>query len=70
MSRTILTFLAYENDFDVADELTQLKLYLNFVHSAISLLNVSIKQAISKYIWITEMYSVFVKLRKEFLTDR
>jgi hypothetical protein len=54
----------FENDCEVADEPTLPELYLYFVHNVMSLFNVRIKQVESNYIKITEIYSVFNKLKK------
>jgi hypothetical protein len=67
VSRAIWTFVTYENDCEVTDELSLPELYLYFVHNVMSLFNVSIKQLESNYIQITEIYSVFNKLKKEFV---
>jgi hypothetical protein len=67
VSRAIWTLVAYENDCEVADELTLPELYLYFLHNAVSLFNVNIKQERSNHIQITEIYSVFNRLEKEFV---
>jgi hypothetical protein len=67
VSRAIWTFVTYEYDCEVANELTLPELYLYFFHSVTSLFNVRIKQVESNYIQITEIYSVFNKLKKEFV---
>jgi hypothetical protein len=64
VSRAIWTFVAYENDCEVADELTLPELYFYFVHNVMCLFNVSIKQVETNYIQITEIYSVFNKFKK------
>jgi hypothetical protein len=66
VNRAIWTFVAYENDCEVADEQTLPELYLYFAHNVVSLFNVSIKHVESNYIQITEIYSVFSKLKNEF----
>jgi hypothetical protein len=67
VSRAIWTFVTYENDCEVADELTLPEVCLYFVHNVMILFNVSIKQVESNYIQITEIYSVFNKYKKEFV---
>jgi hypothetical protein len=67
VSRAIWTFVACENYCEIADEQTLPELYLYFVHNVMSMFNVSIKQVESNYIHITEIHSVFNKLKKEFV---
>jgi hypothetical protein len=64
VSRAIWTFVTFEKDCEVADEQNLPELYLYFVHNVMSLFNVSIKQVERNYIRITEIYSVFNKLKK------
>jgi hypothetical protein len=67
MSRVNWTFVAYENNCEVADILTLLQLYLFFVHSVMDLFNISIKQVKSNYMWITEIHSAIGNLKNEFV---
>jgi hypothetical protein len=62
MSRATWALVAYENNCEVADEPTLPELYLYFCHNVMSVFNVSIKQAESNYIQITDIYSVLNKL--------